>query len=60
MTARVAFKQDDVTRACKGVVAAGLPVSKVVVRGSEIIILTNPEDAGKPERNPWHDDPEEA
>lgn len=47
------FKQDDVKRACKGVVAAGLPVGRVEIdREGRIVITTAaclPEDAP----NPW-------
>ncbi len=62
MTARAAFKQADVTRALRGVAAAGLQVAKVVVEPSgQIVILTGANDgAEKAERNPWDEVFDEA
>lgn len=38
MTARAAFKQSDVERACKGVAAAGLKVAFVEVCAGKIVV----------------------
>lgn len=60
MTARAAFKQDDVTRALKGVKAAGIEAATIRLRPSgEIVIqigVANDPDSGG--GNPWDDDPE--
>lgn len=54
MTARATFRQDDVSRAVKGVKAAGLPVARVVfANGSFEVIVGDPEpDTDAPARNP--------
>jgi hypothetical protein len=54
MTARATFRQDDVSRACKGVKAAGLPVARVVVVEGRIeVIVGDPEsDIDAPAPNP--------
>lgn len=53
MTARAAFKQADLERACKGVKAAGFPVARVViVEGRIEVIVGEPESDGAPVKNP--------
>lgn len=48
------FKQVDVTRAAKGVLAAGLPVGKVEIdREGKIVILTRDPDEGSSSANDW-------
>lgn len=51
MTARVAFKQADVERMCKGVRAAGLPVARVECVEGKIVVIVGNDDA-KASRNP--------
>jgi hypothetical protein len=56
VTAPATFKQADVTRLVRGVAAAGVPISKVIVEpGGNIVVLTGANDeadeGGK--RNPW-------
>lgn len=49
MTARAAFRQDDVLRVCKGVAAAGLPVARVIVVDGRIeVIVGDPEEESGP------------
>ena len=43
MTARAAFKQADVERACKGMMAAGLPVRGVEFNDNGFVVLVGEE-----------------
>lgn len=52
MTARAAFKQDDVKRAVNGVKAAGLPVAGVEFNDNGFRVLVGEPDVGKARRNP--------
>lgn len=45
MTKRVAFKQADLERACKGAVAAGLQVARIEINDNGIAVII-----GEPER----------
>jgi hypothetical protein len=47
MTARTSFKQDDVSRAVKGVKAAGLQVARVVVVEGRIEVIVGEPDSEK-------------
>ncbi len=47
MTQRAAFKKADVDRACKGVVAAGLPVARVEFNDNGFAVIV-----GEPEARP--------
>lgn len=47
MTARAAFKQSDVERACKGVAAGGLPVARVEFNDNGFAVIV-----GEPEAKP--------
>ena len=49
MTSRAAFKQDDLTRAIKGVRAAGLEATRIEIEGGRIVIMF---DGQVNERNP--------
>ena len=53
------FRQTDVTRAVKAVVAAGVEVARVEVdREGRIIVVARPAgEPGNPDRNPW-DEPD--
>lgn len=48
MTARATFKQDDVSRAVRGVKAAGLPVARVVVIEGRIEVIVGDPDSDEP------------
>lgn len=51
MTARAAFKQSDVERACKGVKAAGLSVARVEFNDNGIVVIVG-EAESAPRKNP--------
>ena len=51
MTARAAFKQDDLTRAIKGVRAAGLEATRIEIEGGRIVIMFDGQ-ANLNEQNP--------
>lgn len=46
MTARATFKQSDIERACKGAIAAGLPVARVVIVDGRIEVIIGEQDDG--------------
>jgi hypothetical protein len=50
VSARAAFKQDDVKRAVNGVVAAGLSVSRIEVEAGRIVVIVG--EPGKERVNP--------
>ena len=51
MTARAAFRQDDLTRAVRGVEAAGLKVARVEVEQGRIVVVVD-EAAAANKKNP--------
>ncbi len=56
MTAPARFKQDDVTRAVRGVVKAGMRVGRVEIDPNGHIIILSESSAPSPDRNPWDED----
>ncbi len=44
MTARAAFRQDDLTRAIKGLRAAGVEAKRIEIEGGRIVILFDGQD----------------
>ncbi len=62
MTARVSFRQDDVTRAVRGAASAGLQVSRVEVSpiDGKIVIIAENQAATRSKRNPWDGEFEET
>lgn len=48
MTARAAFKQDDVRRAVNGVKDAGLPVARIEVDGGRIVVIVGEPSKDRP------------
>lgn len=53
MTARATFKQSDIERACKGAIAAGLPVARVIIVDGRIeVIIADGESADGEGPNP--------
>ena len=48
MTARATFKQDDVSRLCRGATAAGLQVTRIVVVDGRIEIIIGAGDSADP------------
>lgn len=51
---RAAFKQADVTRATKGVIAAGIPVGRVEIdRDGRIVITVQDAASASKEANDW-------
>lgn len=51
--ARATFKQADVTRAAKGVVAAGLPVGRVEIDREGKIVILIADGGSTVEKNDW-------
>lgn len=47
MTARATFKQSDIERACKGAIAAGLPVARVVIVDGRIEVIIGDGDSAE-------------
>ena len=48
------FRQQDVTRAVKATVAAGLEIRRVeITRGKIVVVTDKDEPAGQPEANEW-------
>lgn len=52
MTARATFKQSDIERACKGAIAAGLPVARVVIVAGRIEVIIGEGEAADEGQNP--------
>ena len=54
LTARAAFKQNDVSRVVKGVQAAGLPVARVIYTDGGFEVIVGPPESERevPMRNP--------
>lgn len=52
MTARATFKQSDIERACKGAIAAGLPVARVVIVAGRIEVIIGEGDTEEQGPNP--------
>lgn len=51
--ARATFKQADVTRAARGVVAAGLPVGRVEIDREGRIVILIADGGASVEKNDW-------
>jgi hypothetical protein len=63
MTARNSFKQDDVSRAVKGAVSAGLHVARVEISpkdGRIVIVAETQGTSRRTKTNPWDSEFEEA
>jgi hypothetical protein len=57
VTARAAFKQDDLTRACKGLRNANVPIARVIIEEGRITIVTGGGESAKAgDPNPWNED----
>lgn len=52
MTARATFKQADIERACKGAIAAGLPVARVIIVDGRIEVIIGDGESGDGGPNP--------
>lgn len=50
---RATFKQDDIKRACKGVVAAGLSVGRIEIDRDGKIVITTASSLAEDAPNPW-------
>lgn len=50
---RATFKQDDIKRACKGVVAAGLSVGRIEIDRDGKIVITTASSLNEDALNPW-------
>lgn len=55
MNAPARFKQSDLTRACKGVEAAGIRVGRIEIDANGKIVIIAESEAAKPSGGSWDD-----
>ncbi|MGR6327704.1 hypothetical protein ACU5AX_01425 [Sphingomonas sp. XXL09] len=55
MSARARFRQEDVTRALKGAVAAGMRVGRIEIEPNGRIVILSETAAPTADRNSWDD-----